>query len=170
MLTQHIYSLPLRFALCFFLVFVTAGCTSTFSQPVGVEFRERSEVYAMNAEEAELILKESQKDIVYGDGLGKLIANIAAVIAFPPYGIIKLGEAGIVLAGYEVDLTVEDPNTSLGGLPRMYQEVVSVPGRIVAATQGEQYRSAPELQLALEQERLFRAWKNTEWYLRYSMF
>lgn len=76
----------------------------------------------------------------YGHGLGRTIANVGTTVAFPPYAIYILGNAGLSLAGYEqlwVTSALPEPVKRYTLL--VYDGITSVPGRIAAAVSGEEF-------------------------------
>jgi len=119
--------------LSYLLAFVLTACG-----PMLKEKPATSENVAQpkNAKEAQKMLKEGGKDIVYGEGLGELGASVL----IPPYGIYKLGQAAAGLAGYELDATEALPGESKKTVRQLKDAVVSVPGRAAATVAGEEYR------------------------------
>jgi hypothetical protein len=86
-------------------------------------------------------LQEQGRNWLYGHGVGRTILNVGTVIAFPPYGLFLLGNAGLQIAGYQpVDVTKAFPEKVSKPLNIAYDEITSVPGRLNAVVAGEQFR------------------------------
>jgi len=89
-------------------------------------------------------LKEKGNDWLFGHGVGKTILNIGTAIAFPPYSIFLLGNAGLQVAGFErMDLIKALPQKVSNPVGIAYDEVTSVPGRIASVIAREQFRDRP---------------------------
>ncbi|MBX7137664.1 MAG: hypothetical protein K1X83_06740 [Oligoflexia bacterium] len=97
-----------------------------------------------NQEEAQALLNEAGKDVVYGDGIGE----IGAAILFPPYAIYKLGQGAAGLAGYELDATQALPPEERRAVKEAGKAVIGAPGKVAAGIAGEEYRGnrAPRYQ------------------------
>ena len=93
-------------------------------------------------EKAKEVLHEVGGNFAYGPGLGDTAVNVGTVVVFPPYAIYLLGNAVLSLSGYE-------PVTVASMLPEehgkqwssTYDQIVSGPGKMVAAMAGHEYRS-----------------------------
>ena len=101
----------------------------------------RGEVKPPTIEEANKELEKQGGNWLYGKGIGATTLNIATCIVFPPYILYLLGNAGLELAGYEpLYITEAVPEPAQSGVTQVYDDVVSVPGRIAAVTAGEEFR------------------------------
>ena len=93
-------------------------------------------------EKAEEIVDAAAGNWFYGQGVGDTAITAGAVIAFPPYLVVVLGNAALSLGGYE-------PITVSGLLPEetgkewaeTYDSVASSPGRLSAAVAGREFRT-----------------------------
>lgn len=76
----------------------------------------------------------------YGPGLGQTVLNVGAVVAFPPYAVYLIGNAGLSLAGFQqlfiTDLLPEQPREVV---LTAYDGVTSVPGRMTSFVAGRDY-------------------------------
>lgn len=84
---------------------------------------------------------------LFGDGIGKTMLNVGAVVAFPPYAIYLVGNAGLAMFGqeplYVTDLLPEAPRE---GYLTVYDAVTSVPGMVTSTIAGEEFRTPKRLQ------------------------
>ena len=96
-------------------------------------------------EKAEDVLNEVGSNFAYGSGLGDTALSVGTVVVFPPYALYLLGNAVLSLSGYE-PVTVSSllPEKEGQEWSSMYDSVVSVPGKMVAAAAGREFRS-PEV-------------------------
>lgn len=117
---------------------VGAGCGPILQKKPESELLAANVPIAENEEEANYVLKETGKNIVYGEGLGE----IGATILVPPYAVYKLGKAAAGLAGYELDAKKALSEDEREAFDSAYESVISVPGRAAAAIAGEDYRGA----------------------------
>ncbi len=78
----------------------------------------------------------------YGPGIGKTMANVGTVIAFPPYALYLLGNAGLQLAGFE-PLYVSEAIPGEAGryVKGAYENVTSIPGRVTSFVAGEDFQA-----------------------------
>ncbi|MBP9837310.1 MAG: hypothetical protein KBC84_01205 [Proteobacteria bacterium] len=78
----------------------------------------------------------------YGQGIGKTTLNVGTAIAFPPYLIYLVGNAGLSLAGYQpLSISGILPEDSKNFVDKVYDETTSVPGRITSGVAGVEYKS-----------------------------
>jgi hypothetical protein len=93
-------------------------------------------------EKANELLNEVGGNFAYGPGLGDAAVTVGTVVVFPPYALYLLGNAVLSLSGYE-PVTVSSllPEQEGKQWSDTYDSVVSVPGRMVAAMAGHEYRS-----------------------------
>lgn len=106
-------------------------------------YPERAAIAAeLEPEQAKEVLQELGSNFAYGPGLGDAAVNLGAVVLFPPYGLYLVGNAVLSLSGYE-PVTVASllPAEDGAAWSATYDEVVSGPGRVVAALSGREYRS-----------------------------
>lgn len=76
----------------------------------------------------------------YGHGLGQSMTNIGTVVLFPPYALYLLGNAGIVLAGYQpLYLSSALPEKSKEIVLTPYNSITSLPGRITSTLAGKDF-------------------------------
>ena len=102
-------------------------------------------IVAQTPEEADEQLARFGNHWFYGPGMGQTMANVGTVIAFPPYALYLLGNAGLTIAGYEpVYITEALPEKPRRYVLGAYNGVVSIPGRITSAIAGESYDSGNE--------------------------
>lgn len=84
---------------------------------------------------------------LFGDGIGKTMVNVGAVVLFPPYAIYLVGNAGLAMFGqeplYVTDLLPEAPRE---GYLTVYDAVTSVPGLLTSTVAGEEFRVPKRLQ------------------------
>ncbi|MCB0359878.1 MAG: hypothetical protein KDD44_09585 [Bdellovibrionales bacterium] len=83
----------------------------------------------------------------FGDGFGKTLASVGGVVAFPPYAIYLVGNAGLAMFGQE-PLYVSNllPPRPRNGVLFVYDAVTSVPGMIAASVSGEEFHTPERLQ------------------------
>jgi hypothetical protein len=93
-------------------------------------------------EKAKAVLSEVGSNFAYGPGLGDTALSVGTVVVFPPYALYLLGNAVLSLSGYE-PVTVSSllPEREGKEWSSMYDSVVSVPGKVVAAAAGREFRS-----------------------------
>ena len=76
----------------------------------------------------------------YGQGLGQSITNIGTVVIFPPYALYLLGNAGMVLAGFQpLYFSSALPEESKEIVLQPYNSLTSVPGRITSIIAGKDF-------------------------------
>lgn len=92
--------------------------------------------------QAKEILSEVGGNFAYGPGLGDTALNVGTVVIFPPYAVYLLGNALLSISGYE-PVTVSSilPEEDGKTWSDTYDELVSGPGKMVAAVAGREYRS-----------------------------
>lgn len=93
-------------------------------------------------EKAKEVLSEVGSNFAYGSGLGDTALTVGTVVIFPPYALYLLGNAVLSFSGYE-PVTVSSllPDKEGKEWSSMYDSVVSVPGKVVAAAAGREFRS-----------------------------
>ncbi len=112
-----------------------------FSDPPS--FKEIVENAERNAEtgESDEQLREYGHRWLYGRGMGRSMANIGTVVAFPPYAFYLVGNAGLALAGYEqLHVTSLVPEPARDYILTAYDGITSLPGRLAALIAGEEYQ------------------------------
>ncbi|MCB0323664.1 MAG: hypothetical protein KDD69_08825 [Bdellovibrionales bacterium] len=91
-------------------------------------------------DEYQTALAQSGERWWYGKGVGRTMANVATVVAFPPYALYLLGNAGLTLAGYEplhvTDALPEGPKRQVLGA---YDGLTGIPGRLNALVAGREF-------------------------------
>lgn len=93
-------------------------------------------------DKAEEVLSEVGSNFAYGPGLGDTALSVGTVVVFPPYALYLLGNAVLSLSGYEpVTVSSMLPDKEGKEWSNMYDSVVSVPGKMVAAAAGREFRS-----------------------------
>ncbi len=93
-------------------------------------------------EHAKEILSEVGGNFAYGPGLGDTALTVGTVVVFPPYAVYLLGNALLSVSGYE-PITVSSilPEEDGKQWADTYDNLVSGPGKVVAAMAGREYRS-----------------------------
>lgn len=91
----------------------------------------------------------------YGAGLGRSLLNVGTSIAFPPYALYLLGNAGLEVSGLPT-LYVSNalPKRPKSFIMSFYDGITSVPGRLTALASGTEYNESEAS--ALEATRMFR--------------
>ena len=93
-------------------------------------------------EKAQELLENTGDNYIYGNGIGETAVTIGAVMIFPPYGIYVLGNTLLDLAGYEqLRMTDMLPPEDKKEWESVYDDITSGPGRIAAASAGEEFRT-----------------------------
>jgi hypothetical protein len=93
-------------------------------------------------EETGWVLNEVGNNFAYGPGVGEAALNIGTTVFFPPYALVLVGNAVLSLSGYEpVGVSSFLPEEAGSAWSGTYDEVVSTPGRVVAAVAGKEFRS-----------------------------
>ena len=111
-----------------------------FNNPPSLGQLSSGEVVPPTPEEAKEQLGQMGHDWFYGSGLGKTAANVAASIAFPPYIIYLVGNAGLSLAGYEpLYVTNLLPEKERHAVDVVYESVTSMPGLITSRVAGKEF-------------------------------
>ena len=111
------------------------------TKPPNIGALARGEVKPPTVDEANKELEKQGENWLYGPGFGSTTLNIATCIVFPPYILYLLGNAGLEMAGYEpIHITDAVPDPANESVNEVYNQVVSVPGRIAAETAGEEFR------------------------------
>jgi hypothetical protein len=106
---------------------------------------------ALTPEEAQMVLDETTKDIVYGEGLGEVAVNVGGSVLFPPYAVYVLGNALLSASGYEgIYFTDALPAEEREQWHATYSKIVAVPGRVAAEANGEEFRDAKTVQKNIE--------------------
>jgi hypothetical protein len=77
----------------------------------------------------------------YGQGLGDTAVKAGAVVAFPPFAILLLGNAALNLSGYgSVGVSKVLPSEAGQVWRSFYDTVTSAPGHFTAALSGREFR------------------------------
>ena len=93
-------------------------------------------------DEAVQEFNELGKSWLYGHGLGRSLGNIGTSILFPPYALYLLGNTGLSLAGLpQLQITKLLPETPREHALEAYDGVTSVPGRVLALINSEEFRA-----------------------------
>lgn len=96
----------------------------------------------MTSKQAKEVLGTVSENFAYGPGIGDLALNVGTVVVFPPYALYLIGNAALSVSGYEpVTISSLLPEEDGKKWSATYDNVVSGPGRIVAAVSGHEYRS-----------------------------
>ena len=132
--------------ICAFSIF---GCTYSpepgkpnfFVEPKSFQqIVNKAEESADNDEDSTALLEKYGHHWLYGNGFGRTMVNIGTVVAFPPYALYLLGNAGLALAGYEpLYVTSALPDEARDATLDVYDGITSVPGRIAATVAGEEF-------------------------------
>lgn len=92
-------------------------------------------------DQAPLSASELGKHWFYGQGLGTSILNVGTSIAFPPYAIYLIGNAGLDIAGlptlYATNALPKKPRSFV---LKFYDGFTSIPGRFAALIAGEEFQ------------------------------
>lgn len=123
----------------------SAGCGIIKEKPAEDPSIVKAASTTMTPEQANKVLETAASDWAFGQGVGDTAFNVGAVMVFPPYLAVVLGNAALSLGGYE-------PITVSGMLPEeegrvwshTYDSIASSPGRATAAVGGREYRT-PEV-------------------------
>ena len=111
------------------------------TKPPNIGALARGEVNPPTVEQASDELEKQGANWLYGKGVGATTLNIATCIVFPPYILYLLGNAGLEMAGYEpLYVTEAVPEPVKSEVTQVYDEVVSVPGRLAAGAADEEFR------------------------------
>lgn len=114
--------------------------TDFFENPPSLMDLATEEAEAPAPEELKVILAEEGEKWFYGPGLGRTMLNVGTIVAFPPFAIYLVGNAGLKYAGYNplyvTDLLPEEPRQ---GVLEVYDGVTSVPGRLTSAADGREF-------------------------------
>jgi hypothetical protein len=98
------------------------------------------EIEPPEPEEVNLQLEEATTNWFYGPGIGRTTLNVGTVVAFPPYAIYLLGNAGLSLAGYQqLHITNALPESPRNFVLSFYDGITSVPGRVNAIIANREY-------------------------------
>jgi len=93
-------------------------------------------------EETGKVLNELGSNFAYGPGVGEAALNVGTTVLFPPYALVLVGNAVLSLSGYEpVGISSFMPEEAGDAWSGAYDQVVSAPGRVVAAVAGKEFRS-----------------------------
>ncbi len=102
-------------------------------------------------EKAGELLEEVSTNWLYGEGFGSTLLNVGTAIIFPPYAIYLLGNGALTLAGYEpIYWSNALPEQDRKDWQASYSQVVSIPGRVAAATAGEEFRTQERAKEAIK--------------------
>lgn len=80
---------------------------------------------------------------LYGAGFGRSLLNVGTSIAFPPYALYLVGNAGLEVSGLPT-LYVSNalPKRPRGFIMSFYEGITSVPGRLAALVGGVEYNES----------------------------
>lgn len=131
----------MRFVIQFVLVSL-CGCSLLRERPADEPTVLSSPTHPMSPEKAQEVMESAASNWFFGQGVGETVLNAGAVMAFPPYLAVVLGNAALSLSGYE-------PITVSGLLPEeqgevwsdTYDSVAASPGRLSAAVAGKEFRT-----------------------------
>ena len=105
----------------------------------------------LTPEEAKGLLDEVGSNWLYGQGVGDTAVNVGAMVAFPPYALVLIGNAALSVSGYEpVALSDTLPEEPRAMWRETYDEVTSVPGRAAASAAGTEFRTPEVAEKRLE--------------------
>lgn len=92
-------------------------------------------------EKAAETISEVGRNWFYGHGFGETLVNAGLIFAFPPFAIYALGNAALDYGGYTpLYVTNLLPPKERYIWRDAYDSVVSGPGRLAAAANGEEFR------------------------------
>ncbi|HMO02232.1 MAG TPA: hypothetical protein PKA79_04475 [Oligoflexia bacterium] len=95
----------------------------------------------LSAEEHNELLRETTRNIFYGEALGRTAVAAGSTIVFPPAALYWLGNLALDLAGYEtIGPASFMPPEAGKEAQSLYVAIVSAPGRIVATAAGQNFR------------------------------
>jgi hypothetical protein len=134
-----------KLALCSAVVFLLPllnGCGIIKRKPADATDEFSLAGKTIPPEKANELLSEVGGNFAYGPGLGDAAVTVGTVVLFPPYAVYLIGNAALSLSGYE-PVTVSSLLPAAEGKQwsDTYDSVVSVPGKVVAAMAGHEYRS-----------------------------
>jgi hypothetical protein len=129
-------------ALCATVALATSGCGIIRKKPDTRPDEFDLVGKPIPPEEAGWVLNELGNNFAYGPGIGETALNIGTSVLFPPYALVLVGNAVLSLSGYEpVGVSSFLPEDAGDAWSGGYDEVVSAPGRVVAAVAGKEFRS-----------------------------
>ena len=105
----------------------------------------------LSPDQAQELLGEVGDNWLYGQGIGDTAVNLGAVVAFPPYALMLIGNAALSVSGYE-PLALSDtlPEQPRAMWRQTYDQVTSVPGRAAASAAGTEFRTPEVAEKRLE--------------------
>lgn len=118
------------------------GCSLLRERPADEPSVLATSSQQIGPDQAQEVMESAASNWFFGQGVGETALNAGAVLAFPPYIAVVLGNAALSLSGYE-------PITVSGLLPEeqgevwsdTYDAVASSPGRLSAAVAGKEFRT-----------------------------
>jgi hypothetical protein len=133
----------MRMGFTLLLGVLVAGCGVIKEKPPEEPTLIKAASNNMTPEKADKVLETATTNWAFGQGMGDTAINVGAVMAFPPYLAVVVGNAALNLSGYE-------PITVSGLLPEEegkawangYDALASAPGRATAAMSGREYRTS----------------------------
>lgn len=107
--------------------------TLSFDAPPSLPALAKGETPPPSFSEVGQGLQEAGESWFFGSGIGRTAVNVGTVVAFPPYGLYLLGNAGLQLCGFQA-LYVTDalPTEVRQPVLTVYDGITSVPGRVNA--------------------------------------
>lgn len=94
----------------------------------------------MGPDQSKAVIKEVGSNWLYGQGIGETALNAGAIFAFPPYGLLVLGNLALNGMGYEsVGFTNLLPEEARNDYLKVYDGVTSVPGQITSKIAGKEF-------------------------------
>lgn len=130
-----------------------SGC-STLREREPDPIAERAIAGDLPPEEAREYLTEVTDNWLYGNGLGDTALKAGTAIAFPPFMLLLVGNSVLSLSGYEpIGVSQLLPGQSGEHWSKLYDTVVSGPGRINAVIADEEFRTDSEVERRLDRFR-----------------
>ncbi len=94
----------------------------------------------LSPEETKALLNDAAGNWFYGQGMGRTMMQVGAIVVFPPYALFLLGNAALTAGGYQ-PLRFSDalPPDGRDRFLTFYNDVSSGPGRFSAALAGREF-------------------------------
>lgn len=116
-------------------------CACSFPQKQANPLLEAAKSGQLTQQESKQVSKEALNNWRYGKGLGTTILKAGTAIAFPPYLLVLASNAALNVAGYEaVGPDNFLPEKGAKAWNTFYDGVTSVPGRVTAGINGQEFR------------------------------
>jgi len=120
---------------------ITAADSDPFSHPPSLKQIVADAEKNAETGESDEQLKQYGRRWLYGGGMGRTMTNVGTVVAFPPYALYLVGNAGLSLAGYEqLSITSLVPEPARDYILGAYNGITSLPGRLAAFIAGEEFQ------------------------------